>query len=57
MILCKWTITSNTKLSDADAIMAYEAVYQLPLGSTHHQAIQALFMMHYPQAEVGDMEP
>jgi hypothetical protein len=57
MILCKWTITSDTKLSDADAIMAYEAVYQLPLGSTHHQAIQALFMMHYPQAEVGDMEP
>jgi hypothetical protein len=43
VLMRKWSITSEQRSPDVDALIAYNTIYRSPLGSAHHKAIRALF--------------
>jgi hypothetical protein len=55
----KLGITSEKRPPDADAIKAYNDIFNSPLVSTERKAIRALFTANYPQptVETEDIEP
>jgi hypothetical protein len=55
----KLVITSEKRPPDADAIKAYNGIFNSPLGSVERKAIRALFTVNCPQptVETEDIEP
>jgi hypothetical protein len=55
----KWSITSEKRPPDADAIKAYNDIYSSPLGSVQCEAVRALFTMIGPQPSIEalDIDP
>jgi hypothetical protein len=56
VLMKKWQVTSMNSSPDADAVAAYNEVFQSPIRSTQHRAIRVLFTSCPSLGEVdGDL--